>query len=297
MPTAGALPCTGLSRLYTLDYRLENIVAMRQSWAHGSRFSMSLPRPTDALLLFSDSAAVCVYPDGETRSFVKGTLVHLPRGARYTWQFGNEGSGETLLFEFIPYLPDGNIVDIAKEPNVYAVDTSHAAAYEKEFRLLIDETRRPLPCPGIVRAAAYRVLSGTARNDYRGRYSYESLPYETRIIAKGIGYLEDDPEQALPIAEIAEMCHVSVNHFEKLFKRYAGVTPSAFRLERKLSKARQLLENGGMTLSQIAEELNFCDTAYLCRLFRKRFGVSPSKYRSDGKTAPTANDRAENTDI
>ena len=85
--------------------------------------------------------------------------------------------------------------------------------------------------------------------------------------------------QERSISEIARMCNVSVNYFERLFKEYSGVTPAKYRLIGKINRAKLMLETSFLSVEQISLELNFSDSAYFCRIFKKNVGMTPTQYR------------------
>ena len=45
-------------------------------------------------------------------------------------------------------------------------------------------------------------------------------------------------------------------------------------------KAKVLLKNSDMTIENISEELNFPNSPYFCRFFKKQMGCTPKEYRS-----------------
>ena len=85
--------------------------------------------------------------------------------------------------------------------------------------------------------------------------------------------------QEKSVDEIAQMCNVSVNYFERLFKEYSGMTPTKYRIAGKVSRAKLILETSSLSIEEIAEELNFSDSAYFCRCFKSNVGMTPSQYR------------------
>lgn len=261
--------------LHGEDYNFKSIFVMKQYWKEGQRFVMSRPRPTDGMLLFVGAEGVCERRGEAPLRVPKGTLVYLGAGARYSWDFRDVEPGvpTAYLFEFLLTTPEGEPMTLGHEVRV--LDIGHFELYEKHFLRLLEETARPQVCPGARRAGAYRLLNEVTRHAYRR----DRQDVDTALIARGIEYLEEDPRQEKSIEQIAEMCGVSTNYFERLFRAYAGVAPAAFRLERRLERAEALLSGGTMTLSQIAEELGFGDSAYLCRIFRKKNGISPGEYR------------------
>ncbi len=257
------------TQLYEMDYNLSSLVVMRQTWTSGQKFVMPRPRPTDCLLLFADCDAVCEQK-GQVQRVSCGALVHIAAGATYTWQFSG---GHTYLFEFS--MRDGNGKPVSTGRGVNVLFPDRFELYEKYFLRLLDESSRPHRSPGAIKAAAYRLLANVIQNKYREN----AVDVDTRLIEKGIAYLEEDPRQEKSVAEIAEMCNVSVNYFERLFKQYAGETPTDYRMRHKIERAKLFIAAGNMTLGQIAEELGFSDSAYLCRVFRKQTGITPKEYR------------------
>lgn len=262
------------TQLYDADYNLHSLFIMRQNWNRGYRFTMSKPRPTDAFLLFADCEAVCTC-EGKTRHVPRGALVHMAKGATYSWEFLTDGEkAHPLLFEFSMTDTEGKPLSTGEGVNLLFADRFEL--FEKYFLRLLDEFSRPKRSPGAVKAAAYRLLANVIQHKYRET----AVGVDTRLIAKGIAYLEEDPKQEKSIAEVASLCNVSVNYFERLFKQYAGETPSEYRARMKIERAKLLIGLGTMTLGQIADELGFGDSAYLCRVFRQKTGMTPKEYRT-----------------
>ncbi len=262
------------AQLYDVDYNLSNLFVMRQNWNCGYVFTMSKPRPTDALLLFADCEANCTC-GGKISHFPCGALAHMAKGSTYSWEFLSDiERAHPLLFEFSMTDTEGNPLLTGEGVNLLFDDRFEL--FKKCFLPLLDEFSRPKRSPGVVKASAYRLLSNVIQHKYRETVA----SVDTRIIAKGIAYLEEDPRQEKSIAEVASLCNVSVNYFERLFKQYAGETPSEYRGRMKLERAMLLIGFGTMTLDQIADELGFGDSAYLCRVFRKKTGMTPKEYRA-----------------
>lgn len=262
------------TQLYDEDYNLSSLFVMRQNWNRGYRFTMTRPRPTDAFLLFADCEAICER-EGQTFKVPRGALVHMAKSSTYAWEFLTEDEkAHPLLFEFS--MTDTAGAPLSTGEGVNVLFTDRFELFEKYFLRLLDEFSRPKRSPGAVKAAAYRLLANVIQHKYRET----SVGVDTRLIAKGIAYLEEDPRQEKSIAEVASLCNVSVNYFERLFKQYAGETPSEYRARMKIERAKLLIGLGIMTLGQIADELGFGDSAYLCRVFRKKTGMTPKEYRA-----------------
>lgn len=86
-----------------------------------------------------------------------------------------------------------------------------------------------------------------------------------------------DPQ--FSVVHIARECGLSVRAVQKLFAAM-GTTPSAHIQEKRLVRAgEKLLAYPEATITQIAFDHGFNDSAYFTRCFRRRNGMTPREYR------------------
>ncbi|WP_298172976.1 helix-turn-helix domain-containing protein [Novosphingobium sp.] len=86
-------------------------------------------------------------------------------------------------------------------------------------------------------------------------------------------------DPALRTLSLAAACGASVRTIQNLFASM-GTTPSAYILERRLARAAERLGAApDASITEVAFELGFNDSAYFARAFRQRFGVSPREWR------------------
>ena len=83
----------------------------------------------------------------------------------------------------------------------------------------------------------------------------------------------------ITIQELAEMCQLSTSRFSALFKKTFGMFPHQYIIQYRLEKASELLLNTSDSVSEIADACGFGDPLYFSRIFKKRFGISPTGYR------------------
>ncbi|GAA1188111.1 helix-turn-helix domain-containing protein [Pseudonocardia alaniniphila] len=87
----------------------------------------------------------------------------------------------------------------------------------------------------------------------------------------------------LRVEELARRHHVSVSHAYTLFERI-GTTPGAYLREERLLAAQAMLsgrEHDRRTISAISAAAGFLDLRTFERAFRRRFGTTPSSWRSE----------------
>ncbi|WP_077530106.1 helix-turn-helix domain-containing protein [Vreelandella utahensis] len=120
-----------------------------------------------------------------------------------------------------------------------------------------------------------------------GRYSTADLAepvVKGRFSRRQQRSLEERIEQALneplDLATMAGWVHLSPYHFARLFRASFGMAPYQYVQERRLQRARALLQRPHAKITAIALECGFGDGSQFSRAFRKRFGKTPSAYRS-----------------
>ena len=72
---------------------------------------------------------------------------------------------------------------------------------------------------------------------------------------------------------------VSPYHLAHVFKQYTGYTLKQYILRRRIGEAQDRLSYSSDSITQIAREVGFEDSAYFSRIFTKYVGMSPKFYR------------------
>ena len=78
----------------------------------------------------------------------------------------------------------------------------------------------------------------------------------------------------------------SPSQIYRAFRREVGRTPYDYFLERKLDLARKLIRYTDSPVKAVAEELGFSDEYHFSNFFRKRAGMSPTRYRDQDAPPP-----------
>lgn len=107
----------------------------------------------------------------------------------------------------------------------------------------------------------------------------EALSVASDLTARAVRLMEFQSETPCSVAELAEVLHVSSNRLTRAFKRDMGCSPSEFWTNIRLLLAQELLAGRRQTVTEIAYETGFCDTAHFCKVFKKKFGSTPQEFR------------------
>lgn len=101
------------------------------------------------------------------------------------------------------------------------------------------------------------------------------------LLERICAFLKDNPDRDLTVPGIAKRYGLSQKSLERLFLDSMQCTPSSYRCNLRLEKAKQLLLDDSDSITGIAFRCGFCDSSYFTKMFRKQFGVSPRDFRRD----------------
>ena len=97
-------------------------------------------------------------------------------------------------------------------------------------------------------------------------------------IRKVCDLIEDGLGEDLALDTLAAEARMSSWHFLRVFRRATGATPHLYVLQRRLARARRLLE-AGESLAEVAAATGFSDQSHLTNRFRRTYGVTPAVFR------------------
>ena len=99
------------------------------------------------------------------------------------------------------------------------------------------------------------------------------------VIAEVQQKLMERCEEKITLGEIAEEIYMSPKYLGTLFKKETGISFKEFQTSVKICRAKTLLADRNVRISEVAERLGYQDIDYFSRIFRQETEVSPSVYR------------------
>lgn len=94
-------------------------------------------------------------------------------------------------------------------------------------------------------------------------------------------YIDENLDQELKVALLAERAELSSPHFCRIFKKSTGLSPHRYILLQRINKAKKLLESSTINLSDIALQCGFYDQSHFNLQFRNFTGMTPKAYRDE----------------
>jgi len=106
-----------------------------------------------------------------------------------------------------------------------------------------------------------------------------------RLISK----ISEEELAAYSLSEMAAQLGCSKQHLSRLFRVELGMSLREKHAELSLQHACQLLLNPGVKISSAANQSGYRYPTFFNALFKKRFGLTPTKWRKRNSTAPSVN--------
>lgn len=91
--------------------------------------------------------------------------------------------------------------------------------------------------------------------------------------------LQEEYAHDWTIKELAERFHFNPSYFSSMFKQYTGVGYLDYLTNVRLEKAAQLLRESDKSIKLLSAHVGYPNTAYFIKLFRGRYGLTPTEYR------------------
>ena len=103
------------------------------------------------------------------------------------------------------------------------------------------------------------------------------------ILKQTIDYINANINEKLEIPKLAQMTKWKSQSFQRLFTKYLGITPYQYIVNKKIEKARVLLEETDIRTKQISYEMGFASHSNFCSIFKKITNTTPQDYRKSYK--------------
>ncbi|HTI72303.1 MAG TPA: helix-turn-helix domain-containing protein [Candidatus Limnocylindria bacterium] len=103
---------------------------------------------------------------------------------------------------------------------------------------------------------------------------------EPPMIVRAKQYIHEHQGEDITLGQVAKAVNISSFYFCKMFRKVTGVNFTDYVSRVRIEKARNLLLNPQLRVSEIAFEVGFQSLTHFNRVFKKITGESPTQYRS-----------------
>lgn len=210
------------------------------------------------------------FGDGERMKIGAGKVLFIPKGSDYSVKKLSEGESRYIAVRFEA---DG----IENTGLLYNCIPEEAVNLEDIFRTmnslwLFRTSAKKHRCYSVF----YGLLAAFSDND-----SHRYVGHGARqILTDAVNYLESHIfDKDLSVENLISRSGVSGTYFRKCFANVYGLSPKEYICEKRLLHARNILDGGDYgSIADVARSVGFDDALYFGKVFKKKYGVSPSGY-------------------
>ena len=100
-----------------------------------------------------------------------------------------------------------------------------------------------------------------------------------KFINAATGYIEKNLHRVITVEEMCRELYISKNLLYKKFRDFFDCTVNDYITQKRLERAKLLLDTTSESSKRIAESCGFDNYSYFSRLFKRKNGISPRDYR------------------
>lgn len=179
--------------------------------------------------------------------------------------------------------PEIDLSEIA--PRLAAVDATIIASARK-FEAALSEPAslgrlygETLGCALAIEVLRWQRGNGDFVRPARGGLS-------ARQLRQVIAFIEDHLGDEIGLVRLADLVGLSPWHFCRSFKTSTGMPPHRFLVQSRVERAKRLLADRTISVTEVALGVGFGGSAQFSRVFRAVVGLSPREYRARLGQAP-----------
>ena len=102
-------------------------------------------------------------------------------------------------------------------------------------------------------------------------------------IQRVISYIEDHLNEPVSLPQLAEVSRMSESYFKIVFSRETGMPPGHYVLQRRIERAKDLLQTSTQSITKIAIEGGFASSQHFATVFKRITGLTPRSFRKHAR--------------
>ena len=225
--------------------------------------------------------------DGKREAVHQGDLIFSPAEGSHSIQADEQ---QELHYAYVGFrLIDSEEPMLAEYLNFFSQKKPHITKASnqiyKSFRHCMDEFYRSQPTDFLMAEACltrlilccHRVFIGNAAApDYTA-----GIQNAGQLLYRVMKYIDDHASTPLTVSAVAAGVGYSPCYLSHLFKNKTGITLQEHIGNRRIERAKELMELRRFTVTEIAEQLGFLNLQSFSRSFKKQTGQTPSQYAEE----------------
>lgn len=118
------------------------------------------------------------------------------------------------------------------------------------------------------------------------RNSNKKMSKECGVVKR---YIDSYYSENITLENLATLTNMNKYYLVHAFKKYTGLSPINYLLEKRIQEAKSLLESADYSISEVASLIGFSSQSYFSQTFKKKLGKTPNEYRKIYKSSQEPN--------
>lgn len=109
-------------------------------------------------------------------------------------------------------------------------------------------------------------------------YTVNGINSENEMIRRAQQYVSGHIREKLTVPVLAQKTKISPSYLTALFQKHLQISPAEYIRRVKLQESKQMIREGSMNFTEIAETLQYSTVHHFSRQFKEKFGITPTQY-------------------
>lgn len=206
-----------------------------------------------------------------------GRMLYVPPKLDHSFSSSSIGSGERVIWLIEPKIWKQHVSTKFEATSL----PINSLAKEILFYLLIHQKAQGAKffISALIEALAESLI-GARITENTIYINYIGGKLKDERIRKSVHLINENLNISMP--EVARLSGLSQRNFSRLFLQEAGLTPKDYLILKRIDKAKTLLKETRMTITDISFEVGYSSLSKFIETFRKIEGILPSDFRDSG---------------
>lgn len=263
------------SEINDTEILFTNISCIKQAWSDKETFSyLETPRNNSGIILATHCNINYYFSTGKRIQLPKDSVMILPKDINYSVEIDlpkpQQTSSVTINFDMF----DKNFDSLTfKEPKIL-IERKTPNDIHEIFNDIADTYIASAKNTFLLKSKLYHLIHTLISTVENRHFSHKN-----NTVYKAVNYIENNLNEQISVPALARLCTTSEATLRHNFKAITGMSPIEYMNALKIRKAQQLLQIPEITVNTICEQLNFYDTSYFYKLFKRHTNMTPIQYR------------------
>jgi len=229
-------------------------------------------------LYYIEYGEISLVLNGKEYTAHEGQMVYVPAGTTIERKILSHDSVRKYYTAFNLMFGESTLTNLFKVPHI--CDVKDKKTVEYLFETLCACHRDVCALNGIkargilLQLIAHYLEESHAEHVLKGNKMEKSM-------RKVVQFINSNLNRQITVSELSSITGYSKDYFTRIFKQSFDCLPLEYVASAKMNYAKKRLRDTNAPITEIAEELGFCDSSHFSKFFRRHIGIPPNEYRKN----------------